>query len=529
MRRLPITRFKCGRAGSGRRRRCCAGTAELNFGYGSISNAETSARPARRALIRAAVVTIISISRLKKPAFDGFQAGDGTTEDSGDTILFENGAGAMTEQVDTHSKALAINLDSSIFGSFAEIGAGQETARWFLRVGAASGTVAKTICAYDKAVSDDLYGSGSRYVSKERLQAMIAAEWVHLEQQLATRSERTRAFVFANTVAARNYAGTNQCHGWLGLQFCPQIGSKLCGVVLHVNLLDDTNVSQQESLGTLGVNLIYGAYHQLQRPDTFLAGLGDDVGLQHLEIDFIETYGEPFEEWEQRSLFARLVCGGLAAGVLLPHSGEYLALNEAFYKTPVVAEPGQFEDREPIHNEMLAAAVAQLRASMQSGSQPAARLPRAMFCLFAGEHDAATLVGRAEKLLDQGYDVLLTRHSEMYRISKQLRDFTENPIRFVIGLSAMVRLINLAYAELQGRILEGVSRLFTQDVGVYVHPMSEAVLRSKVPEGSLESWEIPRSEQLVEADQIHPPMPIGLLYSYLLASRLIEPLRLASK
>ena len=434
-----------------------------------------------------------------------------------------------TEQLDTHSKALALNLDPSIFGSFAEIGAGQETARWFLRVGAASGTVAKTICAYDKAVSDDLYGSGSRYVSKERLRAMIQAEWIHLEQQLAERSERTRAFVFANTVTARNYAGTNQCHGWLGLQFCPEIGSKPCGVLLHVNLLDETNILQQESLGTLGVNLIYGAYHQLQSAETFLAGLGDDLGLSHLEIDFMETYGEPFEGWEQRSLFARLVSVGVARGVLLPHSGDYFALNEAFYRTPVVVEPGQFEERQPIHTEMLAAAVAQLSASLQSGRQSGERLPRAVFCLFAGEHDAATIIERAEKLLNQGYDVLVTKHSEMYRVSKQLRDFTEQPIRFVIGLSVVVKLINLAYAELQGRTLEGLSRLFTQDVCVYVHPMSETVLRSKVSEESLEGWEIPPSEQLVEADQILPPMPIGLLYRYLLASRLIEPLRLAAK
>ncbi len=425
------------------------------------------------------------------------------------------------EKLDTHSKALALNLDASIFGSFAEIGAGQETARWFLRVGAASGTVAKTICAYDKAVSDDLYGSGSRYVSKERLEAMLKAEWSHLEQQTAERSASTRSFVFANTVSARNYAGTNQCHGWLGIQFRLQPGAAPNGIVLHVNLLDPTNVLQQQSLGILGVNLVYAAYHQLQTADTFLAGLAEELGLEHLEIDFIETYGDLFQAWDRRRLFVSLVADGLAASVVLPHAGDYLPLGEVFYKTPVVLEPGRFEEHESIHTEMLAVGIKQLAASRQPGE----RAPRGIFCLSPSAHQAATLLERAEKLLDEGHDVLLTKHFEMYKISSHLRAFTTEPIRFVIGLSVLVRLIESSYAELHGQILEGLGRLFTEHVRLYVHPMSESVLRGRLPGKTFEGWQIPQSLQSIEADRIVPPRPLDALYSYLLASALIEPLR----
>src|SRR6202795_681215 len=182
------------------------------------------------------------------------------------------------EKVDTHRKALTMNLDPSTFGSFAEIGAGQEVARWFLVVGAASGTVAKSISAYDKEVSDDLYGSGSRYVSKERLEAMLDNEWTQLLPELnKSRGAHARFFSFVDTVSARNFAGTNESHGWVGLRFQSQPGGEPNDVLMHINMLDSSNVSQQEAIGTLGVNLIYAAFHELQTMESFLECLAQDV------------------------------------------------------------------------------------------------------------------------------------------------------------------------------------------------------------------------------------------------------------
>src|ERR1700742_3871170 len=170
---------------------------------------------------------------------------------------------ASTEKLGTHQKALGINLDSTSYGSFAEIGAGQEVARWFLVVGGASGTVAKSISAYDKEVSDDLYGSGSRYVSKERLDAMLDNEWTQLLAQLGKiRGAQTRFFCFVDTVSARNFAGTNDQHGWVGLRFQLQPGGPPNDVLLHINMRDSSNALQQEAIGILGVNLIYAAFYQ---------------------------------------------------------------------------------------------------------------------------------------------------------------------------------------------------------------------------------------------------------------------------
>src|SRR6202795_322597 len=182
------------------------------------------------------------------------------------------------EKVDTHRKALTMNLDPSTFGSFAEIGAGQEVARWFLVVGAASGTVAKSISAYDKEVSDDLYGSGSRYVSKERLEAMLDNEWTQLLTELnKSRGSQTRFFCFVDTVSARNFAGTNDSHGWIGLRFQLQPGASPNDVLLHINMRDPSNVLQQQAIGILGVNLIYAAFYEAQTKESFLEGLTQDV------------------------------------------------------------------------------------------------------------------------------------------------------------------------------------------------------------------------------------------------------------
>src|SRR5467141_150530 len=204
------------------------------------------------------------------------------------------------EKVDAHRKALTLNLDPTTFGSFAEIGAGQEVARWFLVVGGASGTVAKTISAYDKEVSDDLYGSRSRYVSRQRLEAMLEHEWSELLAQLSkTRGSQTRFFSFVDTVSARNFAGTNDPHGWVGLRFQMQPGGPPNDLLLHVNMLDPSNVLQQEAIGILGVNLIYTAFYGLQSEESFLEGLAQYVVKERTEIDYLDFRGPAFESWDR--------------------------------------------------------------------------------------------------------------------------------------------------------------------------------------------------------------------------------------
>src|SRR6202045_2335792 len=195
---------------------------------------------------------------------------------------------ANTQKLNARHKALTLNLAASTCGSFAEIGAGQEVARLFLVVGGASGTVAKTISAYDKEVSDDLYGSGSRYVSKQRLEAMLDNEWTQLLTQLSkTRGQQTRFFCFVDTVSARNFAGTNDAHGWIGLRFQLQPGGPPNNVLLHINMRDPSNVLQQQAIGILGVNLIYAAFFEVQTKESFLEGLTQDVVAERIAIDYV--------------------------------------------------------------------------------------------------------------------------------------------------------------------------------------------------------------------------------------------------
>jgi len=270
-----------------------------------------------------------------------------------------------TEKLDTHHKALTLNLDTSTFGSFAEIGAGQEVARWFLVVGGASGTVAKTISAYDKEVSDDLYGSGSRYVSRQRLEAMLDHEWNQLLKQLSkTRGPQTRFFSFVDTVSARNFAGTNEPHGWMGLRFQLQPGGPPNDVMLHTNLLDASNPLQQEAIGILGVNLIYLAFHGLQTRESFLEAMAQDV-KERIEIDYVDLRGPAFESWDRRTLLAHLVYAGLAEAVFFPSKGPRVPPTETLYKKAVVLAPGIFSHVDAahaqIHERLLASAIQELR------------------------------------------------------------------------------------------------------------------------------------------------------------------------
>src|ERR1700732_3555768 len=241
------------------------------------------------------------------------------------------------QKLDTHHKALTLNLDTSTFGSFAEIGAGQEVARWFLVVGGASGTVAKTISAYDKEVSDDLYGSGSRYVSKQRLEAMLEHEWAQLLTELEkTRGSRTRFFSFVDTVSARNFAGTNDPNGWIGLRFQSQPGGPPNDILMHINMLDPANILQQEAIGILGVNLIYSAFYELQTEESFLKGVTEDVVKERIEIDFMCLRRPAFETWDRGPLLAHLVSAGFAEVVFFPSKGPTVPPTEVLHKKTVV-------------------------------------------------------------------------------------------------------------------------------------------------------------------------------------------------
>jgi hypothetical protein len=436
------------------------------------------------------------------------------------------------QKLDTHHKALSLNLDPSTFGSFAEIGAGQEVARWFLVVGGASGTVAKTISAYDKEVSDDLYGSGSRYVSKQRLEAMLDNEWAQLLTQLEkTRGSHTRFFSFVDTVSARNFAGTNEPHGWIGLRFQLQPGGLPNDVLLHVNMLDPANVLQQEAIGILGVNLIYAAFYELQNKESFLEGVAQDVVKERIEIDYMDLRGPAFESWDRRTLLAYLVSAGLADAVFFPSTGPAVPPTEALYKKAVVLAPGTFGHVDSAHAEvharLLASGIQQIRSEL--GEAHAA--PAGFFCLTAAPAapnepppDIPGLLRRIDALLATGGDVLLFRDRELYHMTTLVNRYTKAPVRFVIGLSLIIRAFEDPYGNLEGSRLEALARLFAQNVRIYAYPMTAADLREWLSSISASGWEWTETNGWVSAAQLRCAPPLGHLFAYLLASNFLVPM-----
>jgi len=438
-----------------------------------------------------------------------------------------------TGKLDTHHKALTLNLDPSTFGSFAEIGAGQEVARWFLVVGGASGTVAKTISAYDKEVSDDLYGSGSRYVSKQRLEAMLDNEWAQLLTQLEkTRGSHTRFFSFVDTVSARNFAGTNDPHGWIGLRFQSQPGGPPNDVLLHINMLDPANVLQQEAIGILGVNLIYSAFYELQTKESFLEGVTQDIVKERIEIDYIDLRGAAFETWDRPTLLAHLVSAGFAEAVFFPSKGPAVPPTEALYKKAVVLAPGYFGHVDAaharVHARLLPTAIQEFRNEL--GETKSA--PAGFFCLTAAPSapneappDIPGLLRRIDALLATGGDVLLFRQRELYHMTALVNRYTTAPVRFVVGLSLIIRAFEDPYGNLEGNRLEALARLFAQNVRIYAYPMTAADLRESLNTASASGWEWREKNGWVSAADLRRAAPLGHLFAYLLTSNFIVPMQ----
>ena len=435
------------------------------------------------------------------------------------------------QELDAHHKALTLNLDPSIFGSFAKIGAGQEVAHWFFIVGGASGTVAKTISAYDKEVSDDLYGSGSRYVSRQRLEAMLDREWDQLVTQLSpTRGPKTRFFSFVDTVSTRSFAGTNDPHGWVGLRFQMQPGGPPNDVLLHINMRDSVNVLQQQAVGILGVNLIYTAFYERNTEESFLAGLAKEVVNKRIEIDYVDLGGPAFERWDRRSLLARLVSEGCAEAIFFPSKGPTVPPTEALYKRAVVLAPGYFGRvaQSQVHMRLLVSAIQELHKEM--GETELA--PAGFFCLTASPFtpdeaapEMPDLLRRIDALLAAGGDVLLFSQRELYHMTALVHRYTQAPVRFVAGLSLIIRALGDVYGNLEGRLLEALARLFAQNVRIYAYPMTATDLREKLKDISALGWEWSETSGLISATQLRHAPPLGYLFAYLLASNFLVPMQ----
>jgi hypothetical protein len=299
-------------------------------------------------------------------------------------------------------------------------------------------------------------------------------------------------------------------------------------IVLHINLRDPANALQQEAIGILGVNLIFAAFYQLQTRESFLDGLTEDVVRQRIEIDVAEVRGPAFSGWDQQTLQAYLVHAGFAEVVCFSSKGTAIPPGEALHKKAAVLAPGYFSHVDAahaqIHIHLLAAGVQELRKEL--GEAVAA--PIGFFCLTAAAFEPGApapeipdLLRRINALLGQGGDVLLFREPQLYAMTGLVNRYTRAPLRFVVGLSLLIRAFEDPYGNLEGRSFEALARLFAQNVRIYAYPMTLADLQEWLKDNSAASWEWSGTNGLVTAKELHHKPPLGHLYAYLLASNFL--------
>ena len=330
-------------------------------------------------------------------------------------------------RLSTHQKALKINLDPMRYGTFAEIGAGQEVARWFFQVGAAAGSISKSISAYDMAVSDAIYGKCKRYVSRERLQSMLDHEHsLNLERLRSSRGDSTAFFAFADTVAARNYQGTKECHGWMGVKFQAHTRDEDSQVLLHVRMLDQENGLQQEVLGIVGVNLLYAAFFLHHKPELMVESLLDNLTTHRVEIDMIEFSGIEFRHVDNRVMSLKLVQLGLSGAAMFGPSGEVLQPSEVLRKRPVLVERGSFRPVTKVNIDMINSANERFAAEQEvKGDQIVELMEITMRNLLAdGRIDLSDFLARADVLAAAGKTVLISDYFEFFRLAAYLTRYT---------------------------------------------------------------------------------------------------------
>jgi len=414
-------------------------------------------------------------------------------------------------KLSTNQKALKINLDPMFYGTFAEIGAGQEVARWFFKVGAAAGTISKSISAYDMAVSDAIYGRCKRYVSRERLQGMLDHEHgLNLERLQATRRDSTAFFAFANTVAARNYLGTNECHGWMGVKYQAHPRDQDSQIIIHVRMLDGENDLQQEVLGVVGVNLLYGAFFLHHKPELLLESLLDNLTTQRIEIDMIEFSGIEFRHVDNRIMSLKLVQLGLSGAAMFGPSGEVLQPSEVLRKRPVLVERGSFRPVTKVNIDMINSARERFAAELGAeGGQVVELMEITMRnLLVTGKIDLTDFLARADLLAAVGKTVLISDYFEYYRLAAYLTRYTSQPIAVTMGVASLEDLFKEEYyASLEGGILEAFGKLFTKDLRIYVYPLKD-----------------PATGQLSTVENVKMPGNVDSLYHHLVERGRIKQL-----
>jgi len=410
--------------------------------------------------------------------------------------------------VETDKKALQINLDAKKYGTFVEIGAGQEVARRFFRVGGAAGTIAKTMSAYDMTFSDAIYGPTDRYVSRVRLQTMLDREYDLLLERLNEKlgSERT-FFVFADTVAARSFKQHNESHGWLGVRFQAEKRGDPSQIIIHVRMLDEMNVDQQEALGVIGVNLLYGAFYY-HEPEKLISSLQENLAPGRIEVDMIKFSGSAFCNIDNRLMSLQLVSQGLTNAVMFTADGETVQPAEVFHKKAILVERGSFRPVTYATNDMLDGARRVFLAQSGCSEQDLIVIMEMTLenLLAEGQLNHADFLARVDILGALGRTVLVSKFGEYYRLAGYLSRYTNRMIGLVMGVPSLMEIFDEKYyLNLEGGILEALGRMFKGGLKLYVYPM--------IDEGT---------GKIVTAKQLEVAPNLRSLFQYLIDNQFIE-------
>lgn len=379
-------------------------------------------------------------------------------------------------QLSTREKALKINLDPKIYGSFAEIGAGQDVAANFFKAGGASGTIAKTMSAYDMTFSDAIYGpeESGRYVCESRLVKMLSREYQLLEKRLGKkRGSTTTFFAFADTVAALNFKKTNEAHGWIGLRFQLNSQRGYNDVVIHVRMLDNDNVQQQQAIGVIGVNLAYACFYLHENPENMLLSLMDDLGTERIEIDMIRLNGPDFQHVDNRLMSLYLVKHGFTNAAMFGPDGQVLQPSEVLYKKNTLVLRGRFRPVTHVNLDMLKKGLKHFLEDPEIDAQRLVILSELTLHNLQGgaDIDEKDFLDRVDILCSLGQTVMISSYHEYHKLVAYLSKLTQYKIGIVLGINNLEYIFDEQhYKGLPGGILESFATLFSRKVKLYVFP-----------------------------------------------------------
>ena len=373
----------------------------------------------------------------------------------------------------TQEKALRINLRKDIYGSFAEIGAGQEVAANFFKAGGASGTIAKTISAYDMKFSDAIYGQGGRYVCEDRLLKMLDHEYDLLGERLPHRIDNTRFFALADTVEVLNFERTNQAHGWIGLRFQLKPHSEPNDCVVHVKMHDNDPLQQQYALGIIGVNLIY-ACSFFSDPEEILMSLLDGLTQRRIEIDMFRLSGPDFKHVDNRLMALKLVKNGLTKAAMFGPDGKVMQPSDELYKKNVLVLRGRFRPVTLVNVDMLLASRRHFRKEADVERSNMAVVTELTLNDLSpdGDIDEKDFLHRADIICSLGQTVLISNYFEHYRLVDYLSKITRGKkIGIIMGIFALQKVFDeKTYENTRGGILECFASLFGTNVKLYIYP-----------------------------------------------------------